>query len=69
MTQFVPVMEQILEGGGRKYSEYQVASSVEGRPKGGGDPRVACRDQAGVQDDGSKMSMKSESEMWRLRKI
>ena len=46
-----------------------MASSVEGRPKGGGDPRVACRDQAGVQDDGSKMSMKSESEMWRLRKI
>ena len=58
--------------GGRR-EEYaqntKVASSVEGRPKGGGDPRVACRDQAGVQDDGSKMSMKSESEMWRLRKI
>ena len=46
-----------------------MASSVEGRPKGGGDPRVAYRDQAEVQDDGSKMSMKSESEMWRLRKI
>ena len=29
--------------------------SVEGRPRGGGDPRVAYRDQAGVQDDGSKM--------------
>ena len=29
--------------------------SVEGRPRGGGDPRVACRGQAGVLDDGSKM--------------
>ena len=58
-------------GGGREgYAQNtKVASSVEGRPKGGGDPRVAYRDQAGVQDDGSKMSMKSESEMWRLRKI
>ena len=26
-----------------------------GRPRGGGDPRVACRGQAGVLDDGSKM--------------
>ena len=29
--------------------------SVEGRPRGGGDPMVACRGQAGVQDDGSNM--------------
>ena len=55
---FVPVEEQLLEGFGRDQLKYQVASSVEGRPKGGGDPRVAYRDQAGVQDDGSKMSMK-----------
>ena len=39
-----------------------------GRPRGGGDPRVACRGQAGVLDDGSKMMCgKSESEMWRLQ--
>ena len=44
--------------------------SVEGRPRGGGDPRVAYRDQARVQDDWQQDELwKSECEMWRLRKI
>ena len=59
VQQFVPVKEQIWEGKGRDtLKNTKVASSVEGRPKGGGDPRVAYHDQAVVQDDGSKMSMK-----------
>ena len=41
-----------------------------GAAEGGGDLRVAYRGQAEVQDDGQQDDVwKSESEMWRLRKI
>ena len=67
MHQFAPVKEHIWEGEGGKL-KYQVASSIDGRLQGGGDPRVACRGQAGEwmrqQDD----VWESESDLWRLQK-
>ena len=67
MHQFVPVKEHIWEGEGGKL-KYQVASSIDGRLQGGGDPRVACRGQAGERMRQQDDVWKSESEMWRLQK-
>ena len=60
--QFVPVMEQILEGFGREILKYQVASSIDGRLQGGGDPRVACRGQAGER-------MRQQDDLWKVKVI
>ena len=46
----------------------QSGLSVEGRPRGGGDPRVAYRSRAVLDNVCSKMICgKGESDLWRLQ--
>ena len=56
-----------MGGRGREYS-YTKWPLLGGRLQGGGDPRLACRGQAGERMRQQDDVWKSESEMWRLQK-
>ena len=62
MPQFVPVMEQIGEGDGRDGILNTKWPLRRGRLKGGGDPRVACRGQAGER-------MRQQDDLWKVKVI
>ena len=67
-----PVLQgsKLERGGIGRETLTQSGLSVEGRPRGGGDPRVAYRSRAVLDDVCSKMICgEGESDLWRLQKI
>ena len=66
----VPQGSKLERGGIGGEIPTQSGLSVEGRPRGGGDPRVAHRSRAVLDDVCSKMICgEGESDLWRLQKI
>ena len=66
MLQSAPVKEHIWEGEGGS-TQNTKWPLLRGRLQGGGDPRLACRGQAGERMRQQDDVWKSESEMWRLQ--
>ena len=60
--QFVPVRELIGEGDGREKILNTKWPLLRGRLQGGGDPRVACRGQAGER-------MRQQDDVWKVKVI